>query len=248
MSTIIKCPHCRATVDLFGVAPGGSIVCQRCKNPVTVPNQSPPPQPVANNSNGPLAKFLNEEQDATSVARAYERVQQIVTSGEEIIYIAVQKRPVVNVSPDCIVLTTRRFIVYRLSMLGRSSFDDYIWRDLSDVRLKEGMLGATLSMRTSGGLNLSIDYLPKLQARKLYRFAQEMEERAAEERRARELESQRAAAGGVVLHGSHPGSPVPASPAEDPVKKLQQLKSMLDGGLISADEYASKKAQILSQM
>ena len=36
--------------------------------------------------------------------------------------------------------------------------------------------------------------------------------------------------------------------ASDPVTKLQQLKKMLDGGLITQDEYDQKKSDILSEM
>jgi membrane protease subunit (stomatin/prohibitin family) len=36
--------------------------------------------------------------------------------------------------------------------------------------------------------------------------------------------------------------------AEDPMAKLQQLKKMLDAGLITQDEYDQKKADILAQM
>ena len=189
------------------------------------PSSQPVTQTAAAAVNQFLAPFLNEEQDASAVAQAYERVKQVVTRGEEIVYIAVQKKPVVNINPDCVVLTTRRFIIYRAKLLGRSDFDDYIWRDLFDVRLKEGMLGATLTMRTARGSVISIDYLPKLQARKLYRFAQEMEEKATEERRVRQLEENRAAAGGVVVHGSNTAVPSAApAPPDDPMQKLQQLK------------------------
>jgi len=38
------------------------------------------------------------------------------------------------------------------------------------------------------------------------------------------------------------------APAEDPMAKLQQLKKMLDAGLITQDEYDQKKADILAQM
>lgn len=38
------------------------------------------------------------------------------------------------------------------------------------------------------------------------------------------------------------------SATENPVVKLQQPKMMLDSGLISAQEYETKKADILSRM
>ena len=77
----------------------------------------------------------------------------------------------------------------------------------------------------------------------LYRFAQEMEEKAAEERRGRMLEERRAAAGGVVVQNAMlpPDSVKSSAPTEDPLATLQKLKSMLDAGLISSDEFGHKK-------
>lgn len=195
----------------------------------------------------PLKRFLSEEQDPATVKQVYSRVKQILTSTEEILYIAVQKS-LVNLSPDCAILTNRRFIIYRPKLLGGVNFEDYIWRDLHDARLTEGMIRATLTMHAVKGKVLSIGDLPKAQARKLYAFAQEMEEKVREQRRLRAMEEKRAAAGGIVLQGT----PTPQAPAiasqEDPMQKLMKLKEMLDAGLITAGEYEAKKAEILSRM
>lgn len=127
------------------------------------------------------------------------------------------------------MLTNRRFIVYRPKLLGQVSFEDHPWRDLQDVKLQENFLGATLTLRTVTGGVLSVDHLPKNQARRLYAHAQEMEERVREERRARELEDKRAAAGGVVLSGlTGGGASAPAAPASDPVQRLKALKEMVE--------------------
>jgi hypothetical protein len=40
----------------------------------------------------------------------------------------------------------------------------------------------------------------------------------------------------------------PQPPVEGPVQKLKHLKDMLDAGLISQEEYNSKKGDILSRM
>ena len=40
----------------------------------------------------------------------------------------------------------------------------------------------------------------------------------------------------------------PQAPAEDPQAKLQKLKTLLDGGLISADDYEKAKAEVLKQL
>ncbi len=199
----------------------------------------------------PLKKFLNEEQDPSVVQQVLKRVSQILTREEQILYIAVQNKPVVNISPDCVVLTNRRFIIYKPKMLGRADFVDYIWRDLNDAHLKEGLMGATLKIQTVNGRVFSIDYLPKAQARRLYSIAQEMEEEVREERRNRTIEEKRAAAGGVIFQGQVPaaaaqGLTEPAT--DDPMQKLKMLKQMSDEGLITAEEFDKKKAEILSRM
>jgi hypothetical protein len=58
-----------------------------------------------------IKKFLNEEQDPAIVQQVYTKVSQILTKEEEILYIAVQNKPIVNIAPRCVVLTNRRFII-----------------------------------------------------------------------------------------------------------------------------------------
>ena len=110
-------------------------------------------------------------------------------------------------------------------------------------------MGATISVLTASGNHLAIDYLPKPQARQIYRLVQEQEEKALEERRQRSLEESRAAAGGVVVQSAvgAPAAP-PTTQTDDPVATLQKLKTMLDAELITAEEYEKKKLEIVAQM
>lgn len=195
---------------------------------------------------GNFQSLVTEEQDPSAVQAVCARVKQILTSGETIVYVAVQKRPVVNVSPECIVLTNRRFILYQPSLLGRVTFEDQMWRDLQDATLRENIIGATFTLTTVTGRVLTVDHLPKAQARRLYAFAQEMEERVREERRALDLEEKRAGAGGVVVSGV-PGTGA-AEGRGDPVQRLKALREMFEAGLISAGEYEAKRAEIVSRM
>jgi len=96
-----------------------------------------------------------------------------------------------------------------------------------------------------------IDSIPKKQARRIYSYAQEVEERANLARRDMELERLRASAGGVVVHAPATAPPpLPESPPQqdDPVAVLSKLKKMLEGGLIEQAEFDAKKAEILSRM
>ena len=186
--------------------------------------------------------------------QAQAKVEQILTAGEKILYIVAQDNPfnpVANMSRDCVALTNRRFIIYRPKLLGRVSFEDYIWRDLRDAHLNEGFTRASVTFMTTQGKVFKIDNLPKKGARRIYAVAQEMEEKVLEERRQRAMEEKRAAAGGVIFQGGVPAPPpvsIPTPPQEDPVAKLKQLKTMLDVDLITQEEYDAKKDGILSRM
>ena len=202
-----------------------------------------------NQNEGFFSWLTNQDQDPKTAERVRLKVKSILTRDETIACVAVQKKPVVNIAPHSVVLTNRRFICYRPRLLGRVSFDDYLWRDLTDVQLREELLGATLSMRTQEGREVAVNYLPKSQARQLYAFAQEMEERVSEERRRRQLEEKRAAAGGVVV-GSGPDAARgwESDNEADPVERLKKLKEMLDAGLITQSEFDGKRAEIISEM
>ena len=70
-----------------------------------------------------------------------------------------------------------------------------------------------------------------------------------DERRNREMEERRAAAGGVVIQAPMQQAPAPqAAATDDPMEVLGKLKKMLDAGLIEQSEFDSKKADILSKM
>jgi uncharacterized protein YoaH (UPF0181 family) len=197
-----------------------------------------------------ISKYLNEEQDPKAVEKIYNKVKDLLTSGETIQYIAVQKKPAVTISPDCVALTNKRIIFCRPKNLGFSmEFQDNIWKEVSDCHMKEAIFGAEFTVRTVYGLNISIDYLPKVQARKLYQFAQQKEEEQRELRRQMDLEEKRAAAGGVTVTASIPSSASSTTPVhEDPIASLQKLKALLTNDLITQQEFDAKKAEILARL
>lgn len=199
-----------------------------------------------------LKKFLNEDQDPKAVEKIAGKLSGLLMNGEEVDYIAVQKKPAVNISPDCVALTNKRIIFCRPKNLGLSmEFQDYTWKDIYDCHMKEGILGAEFSLRTIKGQVDRIDFLPKAQARKLYAAAQEQEEKQREYRRQLDLEDKRAAAGNISINTAtqaQPPSPTPVQPADDPVATLQKLKMLLDNNLIEQSEYDAKKAEILSRL
>src|ERR1700710_2349322 len=145
-----------------------------------------------------IEKFLSDEQDPKAVEKVYLRLTDLLTTGEEILYIAVQKKPLVNILPDCIALTNKRVLFFEPANLGLSiKFIDFVWKDIVDVYTKEEIIGAIFSVKTTNGAEMGVDYLPKIQARKLYQYTPERKEAEREARRLRDLEEKRAESGGL---------------------------------------------------
>lgn len=222
-----------------------------------------------------LEKFLNDEQDPKAVEKIYSRLVDLLSTGEEIIYIAVQKKPLVNILPDCIAITNKRILFFTPANLGLSiKFVDFVWKDIVDVFTKEEIIGAIFSVKTVNGAEMGVDYLPKVQARKLYQYAQERKEAEREARRLRDLEEKRAESGAVQFENKGNFAPVqepvtpravesvpapaPAAVHEEPApapskpdeltEKLKKLKILFENHLISQEEYNQKKLELLSDL
>jgi hypothetical protein len=217
-----------------------------------------------------MEKFLNDQQDPKAVEKVYSRLVDLLSGGEEIIYIATQKKPLVNLLPDSVAITNKRLLFFTPANLGLFiKFVDFVWNDVVDVFTKEEIIGAIFSAKTVNGAEMGVDYLPKVQARKLYQYAQERKEIEREARRQRELEEKRASSGSVLVDkpgnfvSPQPEAPAPQiftpppTPAPEPVapqkpdeltEKLKKLKTLFDNGLISQEEYNAKKLDLLSDL
>lgn len=207
-----------------------------------------------------IEQFLKDQQEPKAVEKVYSRLNDLLNGGEEIIYIAVQKKPLVNITPDCVAITNNRIFFFTAANLGLSiKFMDFVWKDVIEVRIKEELLGAVFSVKTLNGAETSVDFIPKTQARKLYQYGQEREQAEREDRRQRDLEEKRAASG--TIHGDLPrfastqNQPQPAAPKpveeakpDELTAKLKKLKMLFDNGLITQEEYNQKKLDLLSEL
>jgi hypothetical protein len=119
-------------------------------------------------------KFLNEEQDPKAIEKIAAKLSDLLMKHEEIGYIAVQKKPAITVLPDSIVMTNKRIIICQPKNLGLSmDFIDYTWDQIDGTFVKENILGSEFSFSTKTDLSVSIDYIPKIQARKIFTYAKE---------------------------------------------------------------------------
>ena len=121
-----------------------------------------------------IKKFLNEEQDPKAIEKITSKLNDVMMKNEEIGYIGVQKKPAITVFPDSIVLTNKRIIICQPRNLGLSmDFIDYTWDQIEATFVKENILGSEFSFSTKTDMTVSIDYIPKTQARKISTYAKE---------------------------------------------------------------------------
>ena len=121
-----------------------------------------------------IKSFLNEEQDPKAIEKITSKLKDLLMKNEEVGYIGVQKKPAITVFPDSIVLTNKRIIICKPKNLGLSmDFTDYTWDEIDGTFTKENILGSEFSFSTKSGIAVSIDYLPKIQARKIATYAKE---------------------------------------------------------------------------
>ena len=198
--------------------------------------------------------------DEPGLKRALDCLQAVLIPTETLEAWAVERRVFALAHRRRIVAATSgRLIALTRPLLGGYAVDDIRWQDLEDVKLKVGIIGASLAIRAgkasdlatqgaSARRELHFEGLPKDQAQAVYRICQSQDQSWREKRRIRELEELRAKSGGLHLSTSALGGAGTSGDASqgDVVRRLQEAKQMLDARLISDAEYEAIKARIVS--
>lgn len=199
-----------------------------------------------------IDKFLSDDQDPKTVEKVIGKLNDLRSSNEELIYIAVQKKPAVNLMPDCIVVSNKRIFYCEPANFGITmNFKDISWKSIKEVSFKEELFGSKFICVPQHGENIITEYIPKVQARKLYQVAKEQLENYQQELKKTEAEEKQAPV--VFLEEVPIETPAPAPLAEEPevieedetTLKLRKLKTLFDKQLITQEEYEAKKASIL---
>lgn len=225
-----------------------------------------------------IKKFLNEEQDPKAIEKITSKLNDLLMKNEEIGYIAVQKKPAITVFPDSIVMTNKRIIICQPKNLGITmSFTDFTWDQIEGTFVKENILGSEFSFSTKTDINVSIDYIPKIQARKIFTFAKEQLDilkngAASSENQViletppvfeiiEEVETEEVTnyaeimpavpnySDSIIENQVSAGDKKLSELSQDKLfEKLQNYKRLLDNGLILQGEYDTYKKEILNYM
>ena len=157
------------------------------------------------------------------------------------------------------------------------NFTDFTWDEIEGTFMKENILGSEFSFSTKTQIQVSIDYIPKIQARKISTFAKEQLDLlknpvVAEEVKTQipeyipeeiveEVETEEVTNYAEIMPAvSNYAEPIVENTATSTEKpsseltqdelfaKLQNYKKLLDNGLILQGEYDAFKKEILSLM
>lgn len=109
-----------------------------------------------------------------------------------------------------------------------------------------------------------MDYIPKVQARKLYQFCNEQLEKQKEMQRNQETDERKLPPQAISFNepeyvefedephvpgmGPQPTATEREEPEDELTSRLKKLKSLFEKQLITQEEYEAKKAEILSQI
>ncbi len=212
-----------------------------------------------------MEQYLTDDQDPKTAEKILGKLRDMLTSGEAIVYLAIQKKPAVTLIPDCIAVTNKRIIFCLPENLGlTTNFVTFIWEDIKEVSFKEEFFGAKFITIPQRGENIAIDYIPKVQARKLYQFCNEQIEKNKSFLQNPDADDRRIHLGNSNTSDDYssyveieedekpfiqPQVTIPAEESEDEVTvKLKKLKTLFEKQLITSEEYERKKADILSQL
>jgi len=118
-----------------------------------------------------IEKFIQDGQDPKVVERIHTKILDMLTPSELITYTALQKKPAVTLLPDSITLSNKRLFLCEFTKLGlATNFEIFTWQDIKDIAFKEEIFGSKVTVIPFTGENLTIDYIPKVQARRLYQI------------------------------------------------------------------------------
>ncbi|KQS35317.1 PH domain-containing protein [Pedobacter sp. Leaf194] len=210
-----------------------------------------------------IDRFLSDEQDPKAVEKVIGKLNDLLTSGEEILYLGVQKKPAVNLLPDSIAITNKRIFYCEPGNLGLTmNFKDISWKSVKEVSFKEEFFGSKFICVPQHGENIVTEFIPKIQARKLHQAANQQLEAYKELLHQQKLEENRAMAS-TLNPSPQPVADFPIvekeiaepepiqiaevveEPEDETTLKLRKLKTLYDKHLITQEEYEAKKAAIL---
>ncbi|RZK49933.1 MAG: hypothetical protein EOO99_04080 [Pedobacter sp.] len=205
-----------------------------------------------------IDKFLADDQDLKAVEKIISKIQDLLHPDEELLYLAVQKKPAVNLLLDSIVLSNQGLYFCNPTHLGLTlNIKDISFRNIKEVAFKEEFFGAQFICIPQHGDPLITDYIPKVQARKLHQLTThqlDIDRKSREEKAntlnlnfVEEIDEAVVIEENGIIESPHSNNNFD-SKEDEITNKLRKLKFLFNQELITKEEYEQKKAEILANL
>lgn len=191
--------ECGQSLEIDSSASGQTIECPTCHAPILVPLQEI--RPVAGL---PITQFtLDNNLNSNDIVEAVEKVKVYLTPQETLSHICIQSKIAAkSLFPDILAATSRRLILLDRKFLGQINMVDFLWVDILDIQISEQLMGATITFIPTSRIPFFVKGLPKVAARKLYTYAQGIEEEMRLYRHKLHLETLRASSNQINIQNT----------------------------------------------
>ncbi len=157
-------------------------------------------------------------------------ISKILQPGESVVLAAQQARSTNLINPDTIFITTRRLMIRKPTSLGlRKNIEDYHFTDIANVKLHKGIVRSSISLKVRYlSDNLEIDNISKEAGDRMVQLIQQ----------------------GIdgTMNPTHSETKVSSDLQQDIIDKIKELANLKDQGILSEDEFKTKKAQLLERL
>jgi hypothetical protein len=139
------------------------------------------------------------------------------------------------------MLATDRRVVFYAKKLGGYELESFPYGSISSFEQGKGLMGHTMTFFASGN-TVHMKWIKDL--KDMAAFTEAVKERMNG--------SAAAAPAGLQNAGQAPAAPpapaAPAQPAQDPIEQLRRLGELRDAGIVTPEEFAAKKAELLGRL
>ncbi|MEM6883408.1 MAG: PH domain-containing protein [Verrucomicrobiota bacterium] len=215
----------------------------------------PPADPMA------MERFVQLGQRKKIVEIILKMIPELLEPGERLLQIATQRKPMPDFAPEAFALTSQRLFIFEKGHF-KTLYDEIPLLTILQPVIKKGIFFSHISMSAGAGVPYGIRFIPKQQGIAFFeRLEQELNRVREAQRNAIGANSRKAEGIEVTPlipaeHNTENGKPVAPqktnstepSGQEDEHKALhhlEDLKIMLDKGLITEKDYDIKKQKIL---
>jgi len=157
-------------------------------------------------------------------------ISKILQPQEEVLLAAQQARSTNLINPDTIFLTTKRLMIRKPTSLGlRKNIEDYRFADIANVKLHKGIVRSSILLKVRFlSDDLEIDNISKEAGDKIVQLIQQ----------------------GIAgaLDSAQPQEKTPSALQQDIIDKIKELAKLKDQGILSDDEFKTKKAELLERL